>query len=84
MTQPKRKPRLDLEQHRVLTYLASCTNETGGAYVKAVTIQRVADAWPIRPVLDNLKRRGLVDHDGARDLLERYWTITDAGREALQ
>lgn len=37
----------------------------------------------IRSSLDSLKRRGLVEHDGGLPLTERFWKITDAGREAV-
>jgi hypothetical protein len=82
MNQPKRKPRLDEDQRKVLEYLNAAYLGGEGEMVRADRLQRET-VWPIRPVVDSLKRRGLVDHDGERNLVDRYWMITDAGREAI-
>jgi hypothetical protein len=82
MNQPKRKPRLDEDQRKVLEYLNAAYLDGEGEMVRADRLQRET-VWPIYPVVDSLKRRGLVDHDGERNLVDRYWMITDAGRKAI-
>jgi hypothetical protein len=77
------KPRLGDDQRKILEYLRAAAEDGEGDYVLGLRIQLDVDVWPIRSPLDSLKRRGLVDHDGNRDLTQRFWGITDAGREAL-
>jgi hypothetical protein len=78
MEQQARKQRLDKGQREVLEALAKAPHGLSG-----VEIQRRCEEWPIRPSLDSVVRRGLVDHDGYRFVTDRQHTITDAGREAI-
>jgi hypothetical protein len=78
MSEIKRKPRLDKGQREILEALFKAPNGLSG-----VEIQRRCDEWPIRPSLDNVVRRGLVEHDGYRFVTDRQHKITDAGREAI-
>jgi hypothetical protein len=84
MTQPKRRPRrrLDDEQRKILGVLRDAADGEGGL-VHVRELQLRSGVFYIRQPIDSLKRRGLVDHDGTWDLVERSWKITDAGREAI-
>lgn len=76
------KIRLSADQRMILEELAEAPEEGGWVYV--IYLQR-ATVWPIRPPLDSLARRRLVEWKGSRsDLTGRFWRITDAGREALR
>ena len=75
----KRKPRIDDDHREVLQALADAQHGLNG-----LSIQRACKAWPIRPAIDSLTRRGLIDHDGYREVAYRQYQITDAGREALE
>jgi hypothetical protein len=73
-----RKPRLDKGQREVLEALAEAPNGLSG-----IGIQQRCDEWPIRPSIDSAARRGLIEHDGYREVAYRQYKITDAGREAI-
>jgi hypothetical protein len=75
------KIRLDEDQRKVLRYLNDFLPANDG-WVHVVELQS-ATVWPIRPPLDSLYKRGLVEWRGYRDLTTRDWRITDAGREAI-
>ena len=83
MTQPRRKPRLDEDQAKILDFLRKAADDGEGNLVHVRELQRCTGVFWLRRPLDTLKRRGLVDHDGTLPLVERYWKITDAGREAI-
>jgi hypothetical protein len=82
MTQPRRKTRLDEDQRKILEFLCAAADDGAGTLVHVAELQSNTVLW-IRQPLDSLKRRGLVDHNGALPLEARYWKITDAGREAI-
>jgi hypothetical protein len=83
MTQPKRRPRLDDEQRKILEVLRDAADDGEGSLVHVRELQLRSGVFYIRQPIDSLKRRGLVDHDGTWDLVERSWKITDAGKEAI-
>lgn len=83
MSDTKRKPRLDDEQRKILEALRATADDGQGVLVHVGELQRLSGVLWIRIPIDSLKRRGLVDHNGERDLGARYWKITDAGREAI-
>lgn len=79
MNERKRHTRLDKGQREVLEALAKAPNGLSG-----VEIQRRCQEWPIRPSLDRVSRRKLVEHDGYREVAYRQYVISDAGQEALR
>lgn len=79
-----RKPRLDEEQRKILERLRDADDDGAGELVHVGELQRVSGVLWIRLPLESLKRRGLVDHNGALPLEARYWKITQAGRDALR
>lgn len=75
--------KLDQDELAILKALKAARDDGEGAFVHAGALQRASGVLFIRTPLDRLKRRGFVDHDGARSLIERYWKITDAGLAGL-
>jgi hypothetical protein len=73
-----RKSKLDKDHREVLEALAAAPNGLNG-----LSIQGACESWPIRPAIDSLTRRKLIDHDGYHFVPHRQYKITDAGREAL-
>jgi DNA-binding PadR family transcriptional regulator len=78
------KPRLTDDGRKVLAELHRQMPSNDG-WMNAVDLQKaVDDVWPIRPTLDSLKRRGLIEWRGSYSQLhDRDWRLTEAGVEAV-